>query len=142
VTNLGDKWNGLFNPSGRGFPDVSAQGVKFPVIDKGIPLILYGTSCSTPVFAGVVALLNDARLRAGKPPMGFLNPWLYGDGYAGLNDITTGNSVGCDGGSMLNQTVVGSGIVPNASWEATDGWDPVTGLGTPAFDRMLKLALS
>lgn len=142
LTNLGDKWNGLFNPFGRGFPDVSAQGVHFPVIDKGTLLTLYGTSCSTPVFAGVIALLNDARLRAGKPLMGFLNPWLYGAGCTGLNDITAGNSVGCDGDNMLNQTIVGSGIVPNASWEAVSGWDPVTGLGTPAFDRMLNLALS
>jgi tripeptidyl-peptidase-1 len=24
-----------------------------------------------------VALLNDLRLNAGKPPLGFLNPWIY-----------------------------------------------------------------
>ena len=36
-----------------------------------------GTSASAPVFAGVVSLLNDARLAAGKSPLGFLNPLLY-----------------------------------------------------------------
>jgi subtilase family serine protease len=28
---------------------------------------LAGTSCATPTFAGIVALVNDARLAAGKP---------------------------------------------------------------------------
>ncbi len=32
---LGDKWKGLFNPHGRGFPDASAQGVAFHIIDQG-----------------------------------------------------------------------------------------------------------
>lgn len=36
-----------------------------------------GTSASAPIFAGVVSLLNDARLNAGKSPLGFLNPMLY-----------------------------------------------------------------
>jgi tripeptidyl-peptidase I len=34
-------------------------------------------------------------LAAGKPPLGFLNPLLYGAGAAGLNDITQGNNIGC-----------------------------------------------
>jgi len=38
---------------------------------------LDGTSASAPIFAGVVTLLNDARLNAGKSPLGFLNPMLY-----------------------------------------------------------------
>lgn len=36
-----------------------------------------GTSASTPIFAGVVTLLNDARTAAGLPPLGFLNPLFY-----------------------------------------------------------------
>ena len=36
-----------------------------------------GTSASSPTFAGLVSLLNEARLDAGKPAMGFLNPFLY-----------------------------------------------------------------
>ena len=34
-------------------------------------------SASAPAFAGMVSLLNEARLKAGKPTMGFLNPFLY-----------------------------------------------------------------
>ena len=36
-----------------------------------------GTSASSPAFAGMVSLLNEARFKAGKPQMGFLNPFLY-----------------------------------------------------------------
>jgi tripeptidyl-peptidase I len=31
-------------------------------------------------------------------------------------------------------------IVPYASWNATSGWDPVTGLGTPDFGKLLKIS--
>jgi tripeptidyl-peptidase I len=31
---LGDRWKGLYNPAGRGFPDVAAQGYRFHVLDK------------------------------------------------------------------------------------------------------------
>jgi tripeptidyl-peptidase I len=32
--------------------------------------------------------------------------------------------------------------VPFASWNATQGWDPVTGLGTPNFHKLKQLVLS
>lgn len=47
--------------------------------------------------ASVIALLNDARLREGKPALGFLNPLIYGYAYKGFTDITDGSSVGCNG---------------------------------------------
>jgi hypothetical protein len=40
-------------------------------------------------------MLNDARISAGKTPLGFLNPFLYSAGYTALNDITVGNNPGC-----------------------------------------------
>ena len=50
-----------------------------------------GTSCSSPIFASVVSLLNDRLIAAGKYPLGFLNPFLYSAaGKAALTDITTG----------------------------------------------------
>ena len=32
-----------------------------------------------PTFAAVISLLNEARLNNGKPALGYLNPWLYGN---------------------------------------------------------------
>jgi tripeptidyl-peptidase-1 len=92
---LGDQWKGLYNPEGRGFPDVAAQGYNFHVIDKGDDTLVGGTSAAAPTFAGVIALLNSARLEAGKSPLGFLNPWIYSTGYKGLTDIVDGGSTGC-----------------------------------------------
>jgi tripeptidyl-peptidase-1 len=65
-----------------------------------------GTSAAAPVTASIIALLNDARLRAGKPTLGFLNPLIYGYAYKGFTDITSGQSDGCNG----NNTQSGGGV--------------------------------
>jgi tripeptidyl-peptidase I len=36
--------------------------------------LLFGPSASSPVFASLITLVNDARLAAGKGPVGFINP--------------------------------------------------------------------
>lgn len=56
-----------------------------------------GTSAAAPVVASIIALLNDARLREGKPALGFLNPLIYQYAYQGFTDITSGQSDGCNG---------------------------------------------
>jgi tripeptidyl-peptidase-1 len=137
---LGEKNKPYFNRHGRGFPDVSAQGFGFRVYDKGSLKGYQGTSASAPAFAGIVALLNDARLRANKPTLGFLNPLLYSAPEA-LNDIVLGGSTGCDGNARFHGKPNGSPVIPYASWNATTGWDPVSGLGTPNFPKLLKAAL-
>jgi tripeptidyl-peptidase-1 len=79
----------------QAFPDVSAQSTNFAVILQGNPVLIGGTSAAAPTFAGIVALLNDALIAAGKSPLGFLNPMLYSTGLPGLRDITQGNAPGC-----------------------------------------------
>ncbi|KAF8592730.1 subtilisin-like protein [Ramaria rubella] len=91
----GNTNKGLFNPNGRGYPDVAAQGDNFEIVlDKEVFLI-GGTSAASPTFAGIVSLLNDARIAAGKPSLGFLNPLLYSKATKAFNDITVGNNPGC-----------------------------------------------
>ena len=138
LKKLGTQWTGFYNVAGRGFPDVAAQGTRYRVIDKGTQISVGGTSASAPTFASVVALLNNARKSAGKPALGFLNPWIYSTGYQGLNDVTTGGSTGCTGRSIYSGLKAPS--VPYASWNATEGWDPVTGYGTPDFGKLLTLS--
>ena len=132
---------------GRGFPDVSAHSASpyFATFYNGKLEGNGGTSASVPLFSGIVALLNDARLRAGKSSLGWLNPLLYSrEGQKALTDITLGNSVGCNGKNTQSggNEPPGSGIVPYAAWNATPGWDPVTGLGTPNFGKLKSLVLS
>jgi len=56
-----------------------------------------GTSAASPVWAGIIGLLNAARLKAGKSAIGFFNPLLYNSGYTAMTDITKGQSIGCNG---------------------------------------------
>jgi len=119
----------LFNASGRGFPDIAAQAVNFVVVSNLIPNPgVAGTSCASPTAAGVIGLLNDLRLQRGKSTLGFLNPFLYGAASSALNDITSGSNTGCG--------------FSDAGFSAVDGWDPVTGLGTPNYANLAQAVLT
>ncbi|KAE8382864.1 subtilisin-like protein [Aspergillus bertholletiae] len=97
LRQLGPKWEGLYNPNGRGIPDVAAQADHYIIMDHGQLLKTGGTSAAAPVFAGIVSRLNAARLEKNKPRLGFLNPWLYSLNQTGFTDIVDGGSVGCFG---------------------------------------------
>ena len=58
---------------------------------------------------GILSPLNDYRISVGLGPFGWINPWLYGVGSFGFNDITSGHNPSCG----------------TEGFEATDGWDPV-----------------
>ncbi|GFP57005.1 probable tripeptidyl-peptidase SED2 [Trichoderma asperellum] len=131
----GSEWKGYYNPRGRGFPDVAAQGVNYRFWNHGKSDLTTGTSVSTPVFAALIALLNDNRSKSGLPPMGFLNPWIYSIGNRAFTDITESKSMGCQGESFSG---LPSPVIPNAGWNAVEGWDPVSGWGTPLFDKMMS----
>lgn len=73
VKSLGGKYDGLYNKKGRGYPDVAAQGNRDAIVWAGNITTVGGTSASSPTFAAVIALVNDALLAAGKPVLGFLN---------------------------------------------------------------------
>lgn len=73
IKSLGGKFDGLYNKKGRGYPDVAAQGNRDVIVWAGNVTTVGGTSASSPTFAAVIALVNDALLAAGKPVLGFLN---------------------------------------------------------------------
>ncbi|KAI9648207.1 hypothetical protein NHQ30_002839 [Ciborinia camelliae] len=109
----------------RGFPDISANGVNYVIAVDGVFALVYGTSASTPVVGAIITSVNAARMNIGKRPVGFINPVLYANPDV-LNDITSGGNQGCG----------------TTGFEAVTGWDPVTGLGTPNYPKLLKLYLS
>jgi len=123
---------GSFPPGGRATPDVAVLGEGFEVGQNGgFESGVYGTSASTPTFAALVSLLNEARTKAGKPAMGYLNPFLY-QNAAAFRDVTIGtNAIGKTG---LGPSPYGFPCAP--------GWDPATGLGTPNFEKLLSSAMS
>ncbi|KAH7323933.1 peptidase S8/S53 domain-containing protein [Rhexocercosporidium sp. MPI-PUGE-AT-0058] len=123
IASLDGQYEGLYNASGRGIPDIALYGSRYETENGGVSSGHHsGTSAGTPVFAAMVALVNDIRLRNGKPVLGWLNPMLYSEGMKTVwNDVTEGVSYGC-----------------GATWNTTVGWDTVTGLGSPDFQRLVK----
>ncbi|KAJ7445589.1 subtilisin-like protein [Mycena latifolia] len=117
---------GTFNRSGRGYPDVAVQGGGLDFVFEGITIASGGTSFSSPIFASIIALINDRLLAAGKPVLGFLNPWIYSS--KAFTDITEGHNSGFE--------------CPTSSvaFDATKGWDALTGVGSPVFDKLLTAA--
>ncbi|KAF8267183.1 peptidase S8/S53 domain-containing protein [Lactarius quietus] len=88
LVELNNRLRRLFNPLGRGVPDLSAQSFNFKVVINGNDQYYSGTGTATAVVAGIVALLYDFRILNHDNAMGWLNPWLYGSGSKGFNDIT------------------------------------------------------
>jgi tripeptidyl-peptidase-1 len=82
-----------FNPRGRGFPDLSFIGVDYSIILGGAQALACGTSCSAPVFAAMVSLVNAERMQQGNASLGFLSPTIYATGRSKyFNDVTSGNN--------------------------------------------------
>jgi kumamolisin len=101
---------------GRGVPDVAGDAspeTGYQILVDGQQEIVGGTSAVAPLWAGLIALLNQQLGRKA----GFLNPQLYSLGEAPFFDITTGN---------------------NGAFSAGPGWDPCTGLGSPNGQQLLS----
>jgi len=80
--------------TGRAFPDLAAQGENVIIFDGGRSGTVAGTSCSSPIVASTIALLNAELIAAGKAPVGFLNPFIYSNPTL-FSDITSGSNPGC-----------------------------------------------
>ena len=101
---------------GRGVPDVAGNAdpnTGIEVISDGQQGIVGGTSAVAPLWAGLIACLNQ---QLGKP-VGFLNSILYSlpNPSQTLNDITSGNNA----------------IGRVKGYSAGPGWDACTGWGSP-----------
>jgi tripeptidyl-peptidase-1 len=86
----------LCESSGRAYPDIAAQVQQVATICNGRENSIDGTSASTPIVAGVLTLVNDALIAAGKSPLGFPIPWLYSKGYKTFTHTTNGGAAGCN----------------------------------------------
>ena len=68
-------------------------GHSYEVVIAGKTYLVDGTSAAAPVFAGVLSLVNSARIKAGKSPVGFANTALYQLAQSNPEaflDVTTG----------------------------------------------------
>src|SRR5271166_1590964 len=80
----------------RGVPDVAADAnpaTGVAIVLNGKVVVFGGTSVATPIWAGLMGLVNQARLAAGKSTLGLLNQRLYRPVQeAAFRDITVGNN--------------------------------------------------
>jgi len=111
--------------SGRGVPDVAGDAdpqTGYQIYVDGQSSPIGGTSAVAPLWAGLIALVNQRRGKA----VGYLNPYLYQQ-YAqlaqskALRDVTSGN---------------------NGGYTAGPGWDACTGLGAPDGALLLQALLT
>eukprot|EP00904_Undaria_pinnatifida_P000763 jgi/Undpi1/10688/HiC_scaffold_29.g13136.m1 len=140
-----------FNSSNRGFPDVSAAGHNFVLVVQGKVQQAGGTSASAPAVAGMISLMNERLLAAGKSPLGFLNPALYkaAEESPSVFQAVIPRTYNLTGTS-LEETLgpshqVGSNKCNTYSCcelgygGSEDGWwDPVTGLGTINYQALAE----
>ena len=104
---------------GRGTPDVAGDAdpaTGYDVQVDGSQFAVGGTSAVAPLWAGLIALFNQAL---GKP-VGYLNPNLYQTVHSAASafrDITAGN---------------------NGDYKAGKGWDACSGWGSPDGTAILQ----
>jgi kumamolisin len=103
--------------AGRGVPDVAGDAnpqTGYTIRVDGADETVGGTSAVAPLWAGLIALLNQSI----KAPLGFAQPRLYAlQGSTAFHDITSGS---------------------NGSYSAGPGWDACTGLGSPVGTNLAR----
>jgi kumamolisin len=115
---------------GRGLPDVSANAdpeTGYQVFLSGHSGVVGGTSVVAPLWAGLIARINQGLVKMGKLRVGFLNPLIYGSSFSKddvFYDIISGNN---DNTGKLG-----------GRYTAGPGWDPASGLGSPNGTKLLK----
>jgi len=150
VSMVGDPNTGMLVGQTQTFPDGSCPNGGAVCYGE---YRIGGTSLSSPLLAGVLALVDQARAEHGKAPLGFANPALYA-AYAAspgsFHDID-GSTIGGyawvlrnDYLNFLNSTETNPTVAPNGivtsrrtlGWQGQvihtgPGYDDMTGLGTP-----------
>jgi hypothetical protein len=114
----------------RNLPDVALTADNiFLIYNHGTLAQVGGTSCAAPLWAGFTAMINQQAALQAQPPVGFLNPAIYGicrgTNYgATFHDTTTGNNT--------------NSYSPD-NFYAQPGFDLCTGWGTPTGTNLINL---
>jgi len=151
-----------------GFLDGETYTISSPPLDTGCTqlsstteyceLETGGTSAATPLFAGVMALVNERRFSKRQGPIGWVTPALYslevgnpGTDSAPIIDVNAPSEplgsifyypgvVGLF--ATLDSTVDASGSVienVDTSLRSAPGYDDVTGLGVPNVPKLVSV---
>jgi subtilase family serine protease len=117
----------------RNVPDVALTGESvFIYYNNGTPAAVGGTSAAAPLWAGLMALVNEQAVVQGQSAPGLINEAVYAIGKSSIytncfHDIVTGNNFKT--GSTTN-------------FPAVTGFDLCTGWGTPASTNLINAILA
>jgi uncharacterized protein (TIGR03437 family) len=133
---------GVPNDGARDVPDISLAASAghngYMVYTGGVLSVFGGTSAGTPVFAGMVALLNQylARTPGAAPGSGNVNPRLYALAQAVpsvFHDVTTGhNRV-----TITCRTATRNCTEGSFGYDAGPGFDLASGLGSVDAEKLI-----
>jgi uncharacterized protein (TIGR03437 family) len=126
---------GVPSDGARDVPDISLDAANdhdpFYILTEGNWELYGGTSFSTPVFAGIVALLSQYLVASkvqSNPGVGNINPTLYRLAQSAPNafhDITVGNNI-----VPCEQATPNCPTTGQFGYSAGPGYDLATGLGS------------
>ncbi|HEY1427026.1 MAG TPA: S53 family peptidase [Caulobacteraceae bacterium] len=118
---------------GRVLPDLAANAdwtvSPYFIIVSGAEQPSGGTSAATPLVAALIARINQARLAAGQPRVGYLTPKLY-----------EANGASTVGAAACTPVTGGDNATGNAGgYAANGGFSAVTGWGVPNGEALAAL---
>ncbi len=114
---------------GRGAPDVTGNAdpeTGYQIFLAGNQQVVGGTSAVAPLWAGLIARINQGLISVGSKQVGFLNTLIYNSSIANsgaFHDIVSGNN-------DITGTL-------NGLYTAGPGWDATSGLGSPDGSKLL-----
>ena len=118
----------------RGIPDIAGDANPSTAMTDYIGgqwTQIGGTSASTPLMAGIIAVANQM---AGHP-LGFINPGIY--------KIATSQNTQQDFRDIINgSNAVSQGNIQVAGFSAQPGWDAVTGWGSPQASQFIPALIA
>jgi subtilase family serine protease len=131
VAAIADPQTGMLIGQTQTFPDGTVAYSEYRI---------GGTSLASPIFAGVSALVDQARLGAGHEVLGFANPALYLISSSAFHDIVHSSTPVAQVRANFNNSVddalgysyfLRTTDFNGLTIHATPGFDDETGLGTP-----------
>jgi subtilisin family serine protease len=142
--------NGFFGQDRRQVPDISMLADLLPGYNifcsvkacQGYGsgwVAVGGTSASSPLFAGGIALIDQVLRQDGKQSLGLANSLLYKiqRRYASINVFSDIQS----GSNDLGAYIPGSNHRPLGCCTAAPGYDRASGLGSPNLAKLATLAV-
>jgi subtilase family serine protease len=131
----------MMSSSQRAVPDIATIGAWVNVVFSNSTIPVFGTSIAAPVLSSMISLANDKRRIAGYAPVALANWMIYSAWSAdstAFDDVTLGSN--CAGEQSAFPANFPTYSV-DACFNATIGWDPVSGVGSPRYPAFKSIVL-